>query len=141
MFSSALTRVALFLKAANLPQLHNGGLHSNIRYDPFVVVSYKVEAAATTEVIQNDRNPHWPTPLIIDYKFQERQVLKFQVYYKIPNAGKVKQLMDRVINSTVIHIVFCFQGALKSHIFLGEIVVSLKEIIDSVINPFAWRVV
>jgi hypothetical protein len=45
--------------------------------------------AGHTEVILNSRNPHWTKPILIPYKFEERQLLRFQVYYKSVNHEEV----------------------------------------------------
>jgi hypothetical protein len=37
MQSAAFSTIGLFLKATNLPYIHNSTFNSNIRYDPFVV--------------------------------------------------------------------------------------------------------
>jgi hypothetical protein len=37
----------------------------------------------------NSRNPHWTKVVLVPYKFEERQLLRFQVYYKNPNHEEV----------------------------------------------------
>lgn len=80
----ALDTIGIFLKAVNLPTF-NALLFNTNRCDPFVVIYIKSVLSGTTEIIQNSRNPAWTKLLTIPYKFQERQFLTFQVYYKHPN--------------------------------------------------------
>jgi Ca2+-dependent lipid-binding protein len=97
--AAALNTIGIFLKASNLPAFSTIALNPNIRYDPFVVIYVKNVFSGTTEIITNSRNPSWTKLLMIEYKFQERQLLKFKVYYKHP---KYEEVMYRATTSVYV---------------------------------------
>ena len=79
--------------------------------DPICVLSIKGKAGewleyGRTELISDSLNPQWQKKFIMDYKFEERQMLKFAVYD-----------MDSESNS------------LSDHDFLGSVEASLGEIV------------
>ena len=66
--------------------------------DPFVVISQKDEQnncfreLCKTECVQDDNNPEFTKQIKIDYKFEEVQLLRFDVYdADSPNLDKLSQ--------------------------------------------------
>eukprot|EP01083_Nonionella_stella_P054854 144770_1 len=76
-------QLGLFLSCTNLPKLD---LMSPS--DPFIVIYHKMEKdkdksyeeIAKTELIQDNPNPEFTKPIIIDYHFEEVQFIKLDIY-------------------------------------------------------------
>jgi hypothetical protein len=129
---AVLNSVGIFLKAENLPEFPHMGLNPNNKYDAFVVIYMKNAYSGTTETIVNSRNPAWTKLLMIEYKFQERQFLKFKIFYKHPKYEEVcsrLHLFMRHLMSLLL-----MQSMIDKHHSLGEVSMTLKELVEEVLD-------
>eukprot|EP01084_Bolivina_argentea_P247069 413380_1 len=74
-------RLEIFISCRNLPKMD-----LNSPSDPFVVISQKneknsrFEELCKTEVVQDNNNPEFSKQIVIDYKFEEVQLIRFDIY-------------------------------------------------------------
>lgn len=86
-------QLELFISCRNLPKMD-----LNSPSDPFVVISQKNESNGRffelmkTEVIQDNNNPEFTKQIHIDYKFEEVQILRLDIYdADAPNINQLSK--------------------------------------------------
>ena len=79
--TNSIEKVRLSLKARDLPKMDTFS-HT----DSFVVVNLvnpktgAIQRIGSTAVVNNTENPDWPDQIVLNYVFEETQLLKIQVY-------------------------------------------------------------
>ena len=108
------TSVELSLSCDNLKDLDIMS-----KSDPFCVVYYKDNSKQSqfmevgrTETIDDNLSPVWQKKIVLDYNFEQRQMVKFVVYDSDSNSNR-----------------------LESHDFLGSAEASLGEIVAAWDSP------
>ena len=86
-------KLEIFISCGNLPKLDIGSPS-----DPFVIISQKNEQnnkyfqLSKTEIVQDNNNPEFTKQIQIDYKFEEVQLLRFDIYdADSPNINNLKE--------------------------------------------------
>ena len=110
MDTNSFEKIGLYFSARDLPKLDTFS-HS----DPFLVVNVidpktqAVQRVGNTSVIKDTENPDWADQIVINYVFEQSQVIKIQIYDQDST-----NLMD-----------------LKKHDFIGEVSFTLSKLMCS----------
>ena len=91
--TSSYEKITLSFKARDLPKMDTFS-HT----DSFIVVNLvnpktgAVQRIGNTSVMNNTENPDWPDQIVLNYVFEETQVLKIQVYDQdTPDLSNLKK--------------------------------------------------
>jgi len=109
-----VTKLELNISASNLEDRD-----TTSKSDPMCVVylkdaSFRYYEVGRTERIQNTLSPAWSKSIQIDYHFEERQEIKFEIYDSDSSSA-----------------------SLSAHDFLGSLECSVGEIVSTPVKPFS----
>ncbi|XP_023339051.1 copine-8 [Eurytemora carolleeae] len=130
--STPSSTVELSLSCSNL---RNADFFS--KSDPFVVIQIKVPKSQTwteifrSETIQDTLNPIWQKKIVMEYRFEERQFLKFLVFDRDSPSNNLQDENLQVNLETDPQQVqgSPSQDLIKEHDFLGSLETTLGEIV------------